>query len=77
MWRRKRRLPRLVLLAEADNQLLVDFDAALSVDMFVELAHRRSSVALVELFPGPDELLASGPEGTFVHELVIPYLSGW
>jgi len=74
-WRRERRLPRFVLLAEADNQLLVDFDTALSVDMFVELARRRSSVVLVELLPGPDELLASGPEGGFVHELVVPFVS--
>jgi len=29
---------------------------------------------LTEMLPGPDELCARGPEGRFVHELVIPFV---
>jgi thiopeptide-type bacteriocin biosynthesis protein len=32
-------------------------------------------VTLLELFPGPDELCASGPEGSFAHELIVPFVS--
>src|SRR5262249_36529540 len=28
----------------------------------------------VELFPSPDQLWARGPEGRFVHELVVPFI---
>ncbi len=71
-WRQKRRLPRLALVADYDNELLVDFDNALSVDTFVDLLKNRPSALLVECFPGPEALIASGPEGRFVHELVVP-----
>jgi thiopeptide-type bacteriocin biosynthesis protein len=38
-----------------------------------ELAKGQKHVRLVELFPGPDQLLARGPEGRFLHELVVPF----
>ncbi|HEY6148419.1 MAG TPA: lantibiotic dehydratase, partial [Thermoanaerobaculia bacterium] len=73
-WRAKRRLPRFVLLAEGDNRLPVDFENVLSVDSFAHLARNSGEVELVELFPGPDELCARGPEGRFLHELVVPVI---
>src|SRR5262249_15292238 len=33
----------------------------------------RDEARLVELFPPPDELCVDGPEGRFVHELVVPF----
>ena len=44
------------------------------MDTFVELVKGRDAAVLVEMFPSPDELWVSGPEGTFVHELVIPFV---
>jgi thiopeptide-type bacteriocin biosynthesis protein len=73
-WRGERRLPRWVALAESDNELPIDLDNVLSVDTFVELAKGREEVTLVEMFPGPDQLGARGPEGRFVHELVVPFI---
>ncbi|MBN2562649.1 MAG: lantibiotic dehydratase, partial [Phycisphaerae bacterium] len=73
-WRAKRRLPRLVALADGDNELVIDFDNVLSVEMFINLVKDRFAATLVELFPGPDQLCASGPEGRFVHELVVPFV---
>jgi thiopeptide-type bacteriocin biosynthesis protein len=72
-WRRRRRLPRLVTLADGDNELLVDLDNTLAVDAFLDLVEERDRARLHELFPGPEALIAQGPEGRFVHELVIPF----
>jgi thiopeptide-type bacteriocin biosynthesis protein len=72
-WRAERRLPRLLALSDGDNTLPVDLDNALSVESFVQLVKDREAATLVELFPGPDELCAHGPEGAFVHELIVPF----
>jgi len=40
----------------------------------VHLVKARPYALLVEIFPGPDALCAAGPEGRYVHELVIPFL---
>ena len=71
-WRARRGLPRFVSLADDDNELPFDLDRALSVETLLDLLSSRGSAALVEFFPGPDDLAASGPEGRFVHELVVP-----
>jgi thiopeptide-type bacteriocin biosynthesis protein len=73
-WRARRRLPRWVVLADGDNELPIDLDNALSVESFVDLVKGRGQATLVELFPGPDQLCAQGPEGRFVHELVVPFV---
>ena len=74
-WRAARRLPRLVQLVDDDKSLAIDFDNALSVEAFADLARIRDHVTLEELFPGPDELCVRGPEGTYVHEVVVPFVA--
>jgi thiopeptide-type bacteriocin biosynthesis protein len=64
-------LPRWVALADGDNELPVDLDNVLSVEAFVHAVRSRSEAALLEMFPAPAELAARGPEGRFVHELVV------
>ncbi|MGI9166898.1 MAG: lantibiotic dehydratase [Pyrinomonadaceae bacterium] len=73
-WRADRQLPRLVALADADNVLPVDLDNALSIESFVALIKDREEATLQEIFPGPDQLCAHGPEGRFVHELIVPFV---
>jgi thiopeptide-type bacteriocin biosynthesis protein len=73
-WRARRRLPRWVCVADADNELPVDLDNVLSIETFVELVKGRDQATLVELAPGSEELCARGPEGRFVHELVVPFV---
>lgn len=73
-WREERRLPRRVLLADGDNELLIDFDNVLSVEAWLDVIEERKEALLQELFPRPDELCARGPEGRFVHELVVPFV---
>jgi thiopeptide-type bacteriocin biosynthesis protein len=69
-----RRMPRHLLLADGDNELLVDLDNVLSVEAWLDVLEGRSEASLFELFPGPGELCAHGPEGRFVHELVVPFV---
>ncbi len=72
-WRSERRLPRWVLLADGDNKLPVDFDNILSCESFLDTVKQRTTFILEEIFPGPEELMARGPEGRFAHELVVPF----
>jgi len=72
--RAERRLPRRLLLADSDNELLVDLDNVLSVEAWLDVLEGRREALLYELFPRPEELCARGPEGRFVHELVVPFV---
>lgn len=74
--RADRRLPRWVVLADGDNELCVDLDNELCVDSFVHLVKARSHATLLELLPAPDQLCVAGPEGTFAHELMLPFARG-
>jgi thiopeptide-type bacteriocin biosynthesis protein len=73
-WRLAARVPRFVYIAEGDNNLLIDFEAALSVEAFFDHLRKQSSALLVEMFPPPDALPVSGPGGTYVHEMVVPFV---
>ncbi|RYZ37930.1 MAG: Lanthionine biosynthesis protein LanB [Myxococcaceae bacterium] len=66
-------LPRTVGLEDRDNVLPVDLDNVLSIDTFVQLVRRQSEVVLVEL-PTDEGLCVQGPEGRFVHEVVVPFV---
>ena len=69
-----KKLPRLIALADFDNLLPVDLDNVLSVESFIQLIKDREEVTIKEVFPGPAELCAYGPEGRFVHELIVPFI---
>jgi thiopeptide-type bacteriocin biosynthesis protein len=74
-WRERRGLPRLVALVDSDNELLVDLDNVLSVETFLDVVEDRDRARIVEFFPGPDQLPAVGPEGRFLHEILVPFVS--
>ena len=69
-----RGLPRRVVLADSDNELLIDLDNAVSTRALAGLLRRRERATLVEFLPGPEDLCVRGPEGRFVHELVVPFV---
>jgi thiopeptide-type bacteriocin biosynthesis protein len=73
-WRAARQLPRWIAVVEGDNELPIDLDNVLAVETLIELIKGREQARLVELFPGPDQLVARGPEGRLVHELVVPFV---
>ena len=69
------RLPRYVALDDGDNELACDLDSPASRAALIRQLHGRSEAILVELLPSPDELCVTGPEGRFLHELVVPFVS--
>jgi lantibiotic biosynthesis protein len=73
-WRRERRLPRYLRLADFDNELLVDLENILSLESFAHLLKGRDQAVLLEAFPSPDQLCVTSPEGRFFHELSIPFI---
>ncbi len=73
-WRAERQLPRYVALADRDNELVIDLDNVLSVAALAHQLRGRRQAVLVELFPDPDALCVTGPEGRFVHELAVPFV---
>jgi lantibiotic biosynthesis protein len=73
-WRTERRLPRYVVLVDGDNELVIDLDNVLSVEALAHHLRGRREAVLVEMFPDPAELCATGPEGRFVHELAVPFV---
>src|SRR5207302_1930103 len=46
----------------------------LSVEALAHQAGRQARARLTEVFPGPAELCASGPEGRFAHQLIVPLI---
>ena len=72
--RRRRDLPRWIVLTDGDRTLPIDLEHAVSVAALVASIARREGAVLTELFPAPDELVAFGPEGHFVHQLVVPFV---
>jgi thiopeptide-type bacteriocin biosynthesis protein len=72
--RRELDLPRYVLIADADLQLPVDLDNALSVEVLAHRAGKEQDVTLMEMYPEPETGVVSGPEGRFTHELSIPFV---
>jgi len=66
-------LPRFLMLTEADNSLLVDLDQVLWAETLHHLVSSRPAFTLTECFPDPGQALVTSPEGSFAHELVIPF----
>lgn len=72
--RQKRGLPRWVTLGGGEDNLPIDLDNPLSVDAFVHLLRRGGDAILREMYPQPDELCCTGPEGRFYSELIVPFV---
>jgi thiopeptide-type bacteriocin biosynthesis protein len=70
--RHEKGLPQWVVLVQGDNQLPVDLDNPLSVDAFMQVIKGSDGTILTELYPSPDKLVTTGPEGAYAHEIVLP-----
>jgi len=71
--RRERNIPRWVSVVDGDQRLPIDLENPLSVEDLVRGPATSGGIALVELFE-PERLAAVGPEGRYVHELIVPLL---
>ena len=73
-WRRRLGVPRFVSHVSPAVELTVDLDNVLAVDGLVQALRAHGTARLAEQFPPPEELCVHGPEGAFVHELVVPFV---
>jgi thiopeptide-type bacteriocin biosynthesis protein len=73
-WRQVSQVPRFAFVAEFDNQLLIDFENPLAVETFLEHIRKQPETILVEMLPAPGALSVHGPEGSFVHEIILPFV---
>ncbi len=73
--RRELGWPRFLALLDGDGELPIDLDNALSIEAGLGSLGRRDVAVVEELFPGDDALAARGPEGRYVHELIVPLLA--
>jgi hypothetical protein len=68
-------LPRYVLLAEGDNQLLIDLDSPAAADLLFDQTFRqRRSLNLVEALPSPDQCWIEGAGGRYSVEFIASLL---
>lgn len=73
-WREARGIPRRVLLADEEAEMLVDFDNILSLDSFLGMVGPRTTTTeLHELWNDTNQLPVHGPEGRFVQDLTLSY----
>lgn len=70
-----RRWPRWVVLADGDNELVVDLGNALAVDSLVQLLKERDEATLVEWYPGNEGAVARGDDGVYASQVVVPFVS--
>lgn len=73
-WRVTHGVPKVVCIEEGELDLPVDLGNLVGIEMFVDLLKDRPRARLVELYPGPEELCAEGPEGRYVHEISLPLI---
>ncbi|MCZ7564483.1 MAG: lantibiotic dehydratase [Burkholderiales bacterium] len=71
-WRMRRLLPRHVVLADDDNELLLDLDNVYCADSLLGRSGR--SLVLLEWLQSSCRLAARGSDGLYCHELVVPFL---
>jgi thiopeptide-type bacteriocin biosynthesis protein len=65
-------LPRWVAIVGRGSALTIDLDNRLSVDLLLKEARDAAPLQLEEVLPTPEQLLARGPEGAYVAEVVLP-----
>lgn len=79
--RQQLRLPRWVALMDRDNLLPIDLDNVLSIESALALLKESAQATLVELLEvsgmgarREKELCVRGPEGRYLHQVVVPLL---
>lgn len=72
--RDRHRLPQVVGITEDDLVLPVDLESPVLLEQLAAAARREDVVRLTEVYlDRRDDLLAHGPEGSYAHEVVVPF----
>jgi hypothetical protein len=72
-WRMERNIPDIVLLADGDNELYVDFNHPLSIHALLSVVKKRPSFYLEEFLFNPETAVVKGPEGIFTNEFIFAF----
>ena len=67
-------IPRHVGLVDGDNVLPIDCHNDISVENLLAIARKHGHCTLRELRPPSAELVVTGAEGAYCHEVVIPFV---
>jgi thiopeptide-type bacteriocin biosynthesis protein len=72
--RKKRNLPKSVLLIQGDNTLLIDFENQDSVDLFVDFIRKFKMIVLEEfLFNNGNCIVSDASGNPYTNEMIIPF----
>jgi lantibiotic biosynthesis protein len=72
--REKRQLPRNAAYAVSDHVLRIDFENPLSLDAFLDAVKTEPHASVVEVTSEPRASPFRSPEGSFAHEIFVPYV---
>jgi len=73
-WREEKKIPKLVLLTEGDNELLIDFDNILCIKMLFSAIKKRPSFELKEfLFDIHNSVVKDDLGNPFTNEFIITF----
>jgi thiopeptide-type bacteriocin biosynthesis protein len=70
--RAERGIPRWVAVVEDDNELVLDLENVICVDNLMRFGHH--AVVLAEWLLEPEMMAVTGPEGSYVHEIMVPFV---
>lgn len=73
--REKLALPRYVVIAEGDNELLIDLEQASCQHLLASILVKREKVTLQEVLSTSDNCWITGEGGHYTNELIIPLQS--
>ncbi|CAA9283034.1 MAG: Lanthionine biosynthesis protein LanB [uncultured Cytophagales bacterium] len=67
------RLPELVTIAEADNEILVDFRNPYCLELLRDTLLKKNAVTLKEYLQGPGQCFLADRHGRYTNETIIPF----
>lgn len=70
--KRQLKLPRYIEIVEGRRRTACDLDDPWGAELLRHRLGRARESVVEEMLPGPGELCAHGPEGRFVHEMIVP-----
>ena len=71
-FRRKRKLPKYVLLSDSDNELLVNFKNITSVEMFLSTVKKRKKFTVIEFLYDQGSLVKS-LSGYYTNQIILSF----
>ncbi|MCC8198206.1 MAG: lantibiotic dehydratase family protein [Tannerellaceae bacterium] len=72
-WRKGFSLPRYILIADGDNELLIDLTNKISIQSFFNVIKSRLSVTCKEFLFNPQKAMVKNRLGVYTNELLIPF----